>query len=77
MHYSVPTETVILMEDQKFNYLLFCSKVFKLVKSVNGDRFFEHSPIGARVYEFHFVDIVHVDFRNQKWLYLKAKIVFE
>ena len=59
MHYSVPTETVILMEDQKFNYLLFCSGAFKLVKSLKGDRFFEHSPIGARVYEFHFAEWDH------------------
>lgn len=59
MHFSKANETVILMEDQKFLYLLFCSGVFDLVKSLDGDRFFEHAPIGARVYEFHFAEWDH------------------
>jgi hypothetical protein len=59
MHHSVPTESVVIMEDQKFLYLLFCSKVFRLVKSIKGDRYFEHSPIGARVFEYQFSELEH------------------
>ena len=47
-------DTVTIIEDETFNYLLFCSGVFSLDKKDKGDRHFSHSPIGARVYEYHY-----------------------
>ena len=48
-------DTVTIIEDETFNYLLFCSGVFSLdKKDKQGDRHFSHSPIGARTYEYHY-----------------------
>lgn len=48
-------DTVTIIEDETFNYLLFCSGVFSLdKKEKQGDRHFSHSPIGARTYEYHY-----------------------
>ena len=55
MHYSVEAPNyVIIVEDQKFNYLFFCSSLFEVEKKEKGELLLTYSPIGYRTYEYQF-----------------------